>query len=197
MDHVVVYLVPVGVGRYELYAEAPDHDEPDKTPPGWFGRLSARAVRLALATVGDQRTLWALRNVQSATLVHPAGMSDAESAAIRDRLLARAARHHAIWLGVCAVLLPPTILLAIIPGPNIVGYYFAARGVGHYFSWRGAKRGSAARWDTRGEPALTELGGLAELPREARASRVEDVAARLKLSSLAAFFDRTAEPARS
>ena len=79
----------------------------------------------------------------------------------------------------------------------MIAYYFLFRVVGHLFSWRGTRRAAAVHWDFRSEPALAELGTLADLPREARASRVDAIAAHLRLPSLAAFFDRTAVPARS
>ena len=71
------------------------------------------------------------------------------------------------------------------------------RVVGHYLSWRGARQAlDAITWTNRPEPALAELGRLAALPRDARASRVEAIADALNLPRLAAFFDRTAVPVR-
>lgn len=197
MDHVVVYLVPVGRHRFELYAEPPAEPHPDDLPRGWFARLRHRAMRLALATVGSDRTLWALRRIDRATLAHSADMSAAAAASERDRLLARALRRQVWWLAVDAVLMVPSVLLTVIPGPNVIGYYVAARGIGHFFAWRGASRATHAAWDLRAEPALEELSALADLPRDVRASRVDAVAARLRLPSLSAFFDRAAVPARS
>jgi K+-H+ exchange-related protein len=195
VDHAVLYLVPVGSGRFELYSEPPA-DLP-REDGGRLARWRARAMRLAMQTIGEHRGLWPLRSVDRVTLVHPAGMTAAEAESIRDRLLARATAHHVWWLAVSGVALVPAALLTLIPGPNVVAYYFVGRGAGHYFSWRGARRASAAAWDFRAEPALAELGGLADLPREQRASRVDAIAAHLRLPSLAAFFDRTAVPARS
>jgi hypothetical protein len=79
----------------------------------------------------------------------------------------------------------------------VIGYYLAARGIGHFFSWRGARRGAAVEWVSRAEPALAELRGLADLPRDTRAAHVDAIARRLRLPSLSAFFDRAAVPARS
>jgi hypothetical protein len=85
----------------------------------------------------------------------------------------------------------------LVPGPNVLAYYFAFRVIGHYLSWRGARQAlENTTWSYRAEPALAELGQLAALPRHARASRVEAIANGLNLPRLAAFFDRTAVPAR-
>jgi len=124
-------------------------------------------------------------------------MPIADISCARDRLLARAATHHRRWFAVAAVLFVPALLLTLVPGPNVIGYFVTGRGVGHYFSWRGARRAVHASWEFSPEPALAELGSLADLPRDARASRVGAIAARMHLPSLSAFFDRTAVPARS
>jgi hypothetical protein len=84
-----------------------------------------------------------------------------------------------------------------VPGPNVIGYYFVFRVVGHFLSWRGARQGLARIvWRASVEPALTALGALADLPRDAREERVASLAAGLHLPKLAAFFDRVAIPAR-
>ena len=134
---------------------------------------STRAMRLAIATVGSDHTLWALRKIDNATLVHSADIFAARGGAERDRLLSRALRRQLWCLAIAAVLIIPSVLLTMIPGPNVIGYYFVARGIGHYVSWRGARARRDAEWDLRAEPALAELGGLADLPRDARASRVD------------------------
>jgi K+-H+ exchange-related protein len=229
VDHAVVFLVPIGTGRYELFLEPPD-DEPagsaaSAEPPGFFqrvmqrthsrwheavrgarterpsagvvARLRDRAVCATAEAIAEQRTLWMLRHAKRVTLVHPSDLSASQAAAERDRMLSEAAAHHLRWLIVDGLAFAASGVFVLIPGPNLIAYYFLFRVVGHLLSWRGVRRAASVRWEFQSEPALAELGGLAELPREARASRVDAIAARLRLPSLAAFFDRTAVPARS
>jgi hypothetical protein len=226
MGDAVVYLVPVGPDRFELYSEAPDDTGGSPSARDAFWRRQGRrvherwreavhaargtqptagriarardwAVRRTAESIAEQRTLWSLRGVSSASLVYPSDLSDASAAAARDRLLTDARRHHARWLILDAGLLAMTALLVLLPGPNIIGYYFAFRFVGHCFSWRGARQAlDRTTWRVSAEPALSELGRLAQLPRETRAARVHAIATGLKLQRLAAFFDRTAVPAR-
>jgi len=222
-DDVTIYLVPVGSGRFELYSEAPAEAEraPTDEPDGFWRRLGHRAherwreavqsarqgdpngglfTRARNATVcrmaeaiAEQRTLWALRHGSDAELVHPSDLSGADASASRDRILNHARTHHLRWLGVDAVILIASGVFMIVPGPNVLAYYFAFRVVGHCLSWRGARQGIyATRWRLRAEPALVELGQLAHLSPAARASRVVAIAADLNLPRLAAFFDRTA-----
>jgi hypothetical protein len=224
LDHAVVYLIPVGHDRYELYTEAADDDgqpgdAPRPTDPwwrrtlhrmqaqwreavdaargkeasGWFARARDRVVRRAAESIAEQRTLWALRHFTSATLVHADDLPEDAATATRDRLLGHARRHHGKWLAIDGVLFAGSGVLMLVPGPNVLAYYFAFRLIGHYLSWRGARQAlEATTWHLRPEPALAELGRVALMPRSARAARVQAVAARLNLPRLAAFFDRTA-----
>ena len=85
----------------------------------------------------------------------------------------------------------------LIPGPNLLAYYFAVRLVGHYLSWRGARCAlKNTTWDVRSEPALAELAGLASTEPAARAPRVEAIARALDLPQLPAFFERAAASVR-
>jgi hypothetical protein len=224
LDNAVVYLVPVGRERFELYSEAPEEAVADAAPPptdpawrrtlhrlherwrdlvqaagrsepsaGWFARARDRAVCRAAESIAEQRTLWSLRHFTAATIVYSTDLSDAGAISARSTILAHARRYHGRWLAVDTLLLVVSGILALVPGPNILAYYFAFRVVGHFLSWRGARQAmDFTSWEQRPEPALAELGRLASVPRAARADRVEAIAARLNLPRLAAFFDRTA-----
>jgi hypothetical protein len=164
---------------------------------GWFARLRDRAVCRAAETIAEQRTLWSLRHFTAATLVYPSDLTAAAAADVRDRLLTHARTHHGKWHVIDAALLVVSGVFMLVPGPNVLAYYFAFRAVGHYLSWRGAQQAlERVTWDLQPEPALAELGRLAALPREARESRVEAIARGMNLPRLAAFFDRTAVAVR-
>jgi hypothetical protein len=218
----LVFLVPLGSGKFELYSEPPD-DHPTAAPSGFIRerlhRLQERwreavhtarhrepstsrldrardwAVSHVAEMVAEQRTLWSLRHALTATLIAPSNLAD--SFAVRDRILALARRHHGIWLIGDGLLLIGSGLFMLIPGPNVLAYYFGIRALGHYLAWRGARQAmDVTRWSARAEPALDELATLADVPRDARASRVAAIAEALQLPRLAAFFDRAAVPAR-
>jgi hypothetical protein len=90
-----------------------------------------------------------------------------------------------------------TAILVLLPGPNLIGYYFVYRAIGHFLSWRGARQAlERIAWTLRPEDALAELGELAPQPRAERAGRVALLATRLQLPRLVAFFDRVAVPTR-
>ncbi len=222
---VTVYLLPVGPGRFELYSEPRDEEETVAPRDGFFKRHFHRlgehwreAVHAARRSdaansrferwrdwsisrvaemVAEQRTFWAIRNERSVQFVYPSDLTETSAASRRHRVLADARRHHRVRTIRDGTLFLASGLLMLIPGPNVVAYYFGVRLVGHYLSWRGARQGlDRLRWDARAEPALAELGQLVDVPRAARASRVAAIAEALQLPRLAAFFVRTAVPAR-
>jgi hypothetical protein len=163
---------------------------------GRVARARDWTVRRIAESIAEQRTLWSLRRVTAATMLFPSNLSDASAAATRDALLSRARRHHGIWLVANLVGVALTAVLVVLPGPNLIGYYFLFRVAGHFLSWRGAKQGrERIVWQASPHASLMELGALAELPREQRADRVAALAAVLGLPRLVVFFDRVACPA--
>jgi hypothetical protein len=164
---------------------------------GRLARARDWVVSSIVEMVAEQRTLWSLRDASSATLVYPSDFAAHQEIAERDRILVHARRHHGVWLVIDAALFAGSGVFVLIPGPNVLAYYFAVRVAGHYLCWRGAGQAlTKTIWATRSEPALAELGSLVNMPREARAPRVAEIAIDLKLPRLAAFFDRAAVPAR-
>jgi hypothetical protein len=222
---VTIYLLPVGPGRFELYSE-PREDESAIGPQDgfltrhfhrlgehWRGAVQAArhgadassgqftrwrdwSVCHVADMIAEQRTLWAIRHETSGRFVYPSDLTEPAAADRRRGILMAARRHHGLWVILDGVLFLGSGLLALIPGPNLVAYYFGIRVVGHYLSWRGARHGlEVMQWVPQAEPALAELGALADVPRAARASRVAAIADALQLPRLAAFFDRAAVPA--
>lgn len=216
-----VFLVPARRGRYELYSEPPE--APDGPPPdgrlrrwlhraneqwqelvaqarhdrgvGWLARGRDRTIRALAESIAEQRTLWAIRTEPAATVHLPRALPLDEARALLMADLARARRHHQRWLVVDAVIFVASGVLALVPGPNLIAYYFAFRCVGHLQSWRGARHGlDAVRWSFVHDAALTELQELVDVPRAAREPRVKAIEERLNLRHLAAFFDRVAVP---
>jgi hypothetical protein len=220
---MIVYLVPAGRRRYELYSEA--REELSPSPGGEAGRLQqwlhragvkwhelveqarhgggtgrlgrwrdAVVCRLA-ENIAEQRTLWGLRSCHAAGLQYPASLAEDEARRVMTDVLTHARRHHGRWLIVDLLLSVASGLLALVPGPNLLAYYFLFQLVGHLQSWRGARRAlDGIAWTFAPNPGLSELAALVDLPRSARAPRVAAIAARLNLPRLSAFFDRVAVP---
>lgn len=171
-----------------------NHD-PDDVPRGWWERIKRRALRVVAESIAEQRLLWHMRRQHAAVAVHPEDLSADDALAIVRPALQADFEKHRRWLVIDCALLIVSAALILVPGPNVLGYYFAFRVVGHYFSMRGARQGlDRVSWTTRPSDALADLRGLAPIDPAERRSRVEAIAARLQLEDLRRFFDRVAIP---
>jgi hypothetical protein len=224
-----VYLVPVGVDRYELYCEVPDEPDGDEAegnePPrgvfrrlrarfsemlaeaererrqarpaavqgGWLSRIKARTMRWVAESIAEQRLLWHLRRQTEACLFYPDDLEESKAITILRSQLGRDFDKHRFWLTIDALGFVASGLLMLVPGPNILAYYFAFRLVGHYLSLRGARQGlSGVQWRAEKSAPLSELRHAIDLEPHVRERHVHDVASRLRLEHLASFFERTA-----
>jgi hypothetical protein len=160
------------------------------------GRLTDRVLAWVAERVAEQRLLWQLRRRESAELVHPSDLGSEQARAILFGLLRKEVDRHRRWLVVDGLLTLVTgPLLFMVPGPNIVAYYFAFRTVGHFLAARGASHGlSAIAWTTQPCEHLAQLTGLAVLDPPVREARIRAVATELKLPHLAVFLERMVLP---
>jgi hypothetical protein len=220
---MIAYLIPVRAQRFELYSEQPE--EAPAAPPPQAGRLrkwahdayiwwheavatarmrrgSGRLARLRdeaicrmAVSIEEQRTLWELRTRRAASLQYPSCLTTSEASDALSDVLQRERAHHGRWFVIDLVLFAGSALLALVPGPNVLAYYFGFRMLTHLYSWRGARRAATAvGWEFEPEPALSELMTLVDVRRAERGPRVAAIAERLKLRRLASFFDRAAPP---
>ena len=179
-------------------AEDRQHRHRDAVPRdrSWFGRLQDRALGWVAQRIAEQRVLWNLRRQTSAVAVHPQDLSFDETMTIVRRALRHDYERHRVWLVVDTLGFIASGLIALIPGPNLIAYYFAFRVVGHWLSMRGALQGlHRVSWTGRPCPPLAELRDVFALESRARDERVHDVAVRLRLQHLATFFERVGRAA--
>jgi hypothetical protein len=215
---MTILLLPVGRDRFELYSEPVDSPAVGTDGEGrvrrwlraarehWrgledtarrhtatsrFGRWRDRIVCSLSDRLAEQRTAWTLAEIEHATLLYPSTLAEDAACAIRDQILVRSRRQHLVWGLVHGALFAISVVLAPIPGPNLVAYYAAFRAYGHLQAWRGARRGVRnVTWTFRPDAILSELCSLAGLARDERRSRVDAIAARLNVPHLSAFFER-------
>jgi hypothetical protein len=160
-------------------------------PPTLTGRLKRRALHWIAERVAEQRLLWHLRLQEEATLMHPDDITGEAALDIVRASLKRDGDRHRWWLLVDGLLLIASGALVLVPGPNVLAYFFAFRLVGHFLSWRGARNGlDRVRWTTVPNAALVELRAALAEDRVAQRTRVADVARRLHLTDLPRFFER-------
>ncbi len=168
------------------------HRDPDDSH-GWFQRQKNRAMKVVAESIAEQRLLWHLRRQTAATVVHPSDVEAEAALTILRASMQADLEKHRRWLVIDGILVAISGLLILVPGPNVIGYYFAFRVVGHFFSMRGARQGlEGVQWGTQANDALTELRPLVPVDCDERRPLVEAIAARLELEHLRRFFDRVA-----
>jgi hypothetical protein len=129
---------------------APGH----ATADGRFARGRDWLIRRIAESIDEQRTLWSLRGVTTASFIYPSDLSAAAAAGVRAQLLTQARAHHGRWLLANLAGVAATAILVLLPGPNVIGYYFLFRTAGHYLSWRGARQAiGRITWQPRAEDA--------------------------------------------
>ena len=220
---MVVFLVPVGADRYQLYVEIPveEMQGDDAAPKGRlakpiqkFRAMLAEAeqdrlrresgdesggtglwrfvLRKIAETIAEQRLLWHLRHQTSAEVQHPDCMSSQAALAEVRAEFGRDVARHRRWMIIDALIAAITgPVFFLVPGPNILAWYFTFRAIGHLFAWRGARKGlTEVTWTTNPSPALTEVQAALELPKHDRRLRLLDIGERLGLQHLAGFVER-------
>ena len=158
-----------------------------------LGRLQEWVMAWVAERIAEQRLLWNLRRETAVVAFHPQDLTFEQAHTLILRTLQRDYERHRVWLVVDSLLLLGSIALILIPGPNIVGYYFAFRVMGHWLSIRGALQGlRGIMWAGQPCEPLTKLREAALLNGEARDRRVHEIAEQLRLQHLSTFFERVA-----
>ncbi len=132
-------------------------------PSGWRGWLVAHLSRLQWVwdhsearAVRWTRSLWVwmhswaypdevllsrLRSARRIELLHPAGRGDDEVRALWREYLGHRWWRHVLWATANGIVAPPALAtLWILPGPNVIGYWFAYRTIHHALIVRGIRR---------------------------------------------------------
>lgn len=183
----------------QMLAEAEDErrrrarGEETPDPGSWFGRLRQRTLRAVAEHINEQRLLWHLRKHTQATLHHPDDVTADQALQVMRLSLRKDADRHLLWLVATTVLFVASGALALLPGPNVLAYFLGFFVVARYLSWRGARHGlQGIVWHMAASTPLSELRGAIQLPGEARAPLVLDIAMRLRLEDLPLFVARMA-----
>ena len=133
--------------------------------------MQDRSLGWVAQRIAEQRLLWNLRRRTSAEAAHPHDMTfDEVMTLVRRTLRARLRAPPAVAGDRRRRADRASGPIALVPGPNMLAYYFTFRVFGHWLSMRGASQGlHRITWSGRPCPPLTELRDLASLePARAR-----------------------------
>ena len=176
-------------------AERARHEPPADEPTTFLGRWQKRSMRWIAERIAEQRLLWHLRKADAATLHTASDLPNDKADGIMRGTLKREADHHRNRLMLHSIALIIAIPVAVLPGPNVLGYLFTFTVVGHFLAWRGAVRGlHVIAWTICPNPALEDLRRAFSLDDTARHRVIHDVAHRLHLPKMARFVEQMAAP---
>lgn len=210
-----VYLLRRLTGKPLFYGEAEAGESEAQASRGWLGWVGQKwgqwqkAVTAAEGRAGgllrkleswlktfegaDEAMLRALGWVPEVALVHPAAMKGSSVRRLWSHYLKRERGRHQLWLMFNVVVIPPTVMMALLPGPNLIGYWCVYRAACHALALAGIRRALRAR-------GTTELEADAELneplPEDAGDPAVERLAERCGWSGFRGFLERTPRRAR-
>ncbi len=169
------------------------HGHAERPHDGWVARTKARSMRWVAESIAEQRLLWHLRRQGTARLYYPDDLEQESAVTMLRQQLRRDFDKHRFWLIVDSFGFVGSGLLFLLPGPNVIAYYFAFRMVGHYLSMRGARQGlDGIVWTNEKSAPLSELRRAMGLDDEERDRRVSDIANALQLEHFVKFFERVA-----
>ncbi len=165
-----IYLLSIDHARFFFYSDEseashdPDDTDDASNPPsagvrGWF-RARYERFKSAWQHADSGAFLWMrrswewlrtwahpdeamlarLRSARRVDLHHPTARSSDEVRTIWAEYLERQGRRHLFWLIVNGLIAPVSALLAILPGPNLIGYWFAYRAIHHSLVVWGIRR---------------------------------------------------------
>jgi hypothetical protein len=209
---VKVYLLSLDGGRCVFYSEGPETvaeaemPAPRKGVRGWAERRykslqallteSEKGVGLRVRRVWewlqkriapDEPALRALRGVRTVKLYHSPAVTEEETHALWTNYLKSRQGRHTFWFVVNLLVAPLTLVLAPLPGPNVIGYWFVYRSVCHLLARLGAR-------NARSSQVTTSYHSTGELDGSFSASdeeRIASISATLGLQGLGDFIERT------
>ena len=172
-------------------AERARHQRVIEGPTTFFGKIQRKSMRWIAERIAEQRLLWRLRKVDAATLHIAADLDATEAEAIMRASMKRDADRHRNRLILHSLALIASAPVALVPGPNLLGYLFTFTVVGHFLAWRGAVKAlHQIAWTIRPDDALTDMRRAFSLDTAARHRLILDVARRLHLPKMALFVER-------
>lgn len=134
----------------------------------------------------DEQMLRSLRVVHQIELHYPPSMTAVEARGAWDHYLANRRRHFLLWFILNLLVTPVTLLLAPIPGPNVIGWWFCYRAICHALSLLGIRRAEEVPHIMHANDALDVR--LAEADEE----QISGLAQALNLHGLSFYVERAA-----
>jgi hypothetical protein len=181
-----------------MVADAEDErareDSGQPSAPKETSGIARWVVRKIVEAIAELRLLWLLRRAPAGILVHADDLDSRRALELARAMFAKDYRKHRRWCGIDAVIAAVTgAVFFFVPGPNLIGWYFAFRSWGHFRAFRGAARAlDGLSWQMHPSPHLSALREAIGRPPVERHARLKEIEQALDLDKLAAFVERVA-----
>jgi hypothetical protein len=144
----------------------------DKGKQLWH-RIKERYERIACEAFAGDRFVRRLRSFRKITVllnrpIEPAVVRGKLKQMLRDR-----SYHHLRWMIIDLLLLPFSLFIMIVPGPNVIGYYLLFRVFSHWQSYRSASQTRLDDVDICVDNRAEEVSALLRKTKDVRASLIE------------------------
>jgi len=103
-------------------------------------RWKERYERVACEAFAGDRFVRKLRSFRKITVALNRPIEPAEVRLKLKRMLRDRSYHHLRWLFIDLALLPLSLFIMVVPGPNLIGYYLLFRVFSHWKSYRSASQ---------------------------------------------------------
>ena len=140
----------------------------------------------------DEALLQVLRQAPTLEVIYPSAFAEKQARYEWNRYLGKRWREHLLTFAWDLLVLPLVGLLMVVPGPNVIGYWFVYRILTHLLAMRGVARVRAGWVPTVFLPA-PELNSTLMASSETTEPEVERVAQALGLNYLSLYLRRIAE----
>lgn len=112
-------------------------DDNQRKLPEWANKVVGWLQRFKRH---DEDLLRALCSVEAVQVEHPASWKPSKARKAWRHQVRAGRRGHLIGLAISLVLLPISLVMSILPGPNVLGFWFSYRALSHALAWLGAGR---------------------------------------------------------
>ena len=136
----------------------------------------------------DEPMLRSLRGVRAVVLHHPLTFTEEETRSLWAVYLKSRQGRHMFWFVINALGSPLTLLLAPLPGPNVIGYWFVYRAVCHLLARLGARNARSEQFSAEFLSSAALDGAFSAADDE----RIVSLSSRFGLNGLDDFVKRTA-----
>jgi len=133
----------------------------------------------------DEPMLLRLRSAQSLEMEHPSALAQDQATKVWHHYLAGRWSRHFGWFLVNLIISPLTVLLAPLPGPNVIGYWFLYRAVCHLLILLGIRQA----WKRRGQTTFVASAALDSIPGEDDLSRLGRIGQGLGVPGIEAYIE--------